>query len=189
MRILQLSISGKDGGGYIWQNVQHFSTGDDDTAQNEVMNALLDAVEATILDPYSAVMNESSSILNIGARFISPTTSYTINRGENIVGINAGTPAIGALAGKIAFYAAVGANSGRIFVAGPTDESFTLDQATEAYLTLLQSLGDSFLTFNGITGPFSFGFGVWSIDTADFTLTVAATAQSSPGVLSKRIRT
>jgi len=189
MRVIQLTISGKDAGGYIWQNVQHFQTSDDAATQTVLLNAFLDAAELALIDPYTACMNESCVILNLGARVINPTTSYTINRGHNDAGLQAGDPSVGALAGKIGFYPSAGADTSRIFVAGPTTDDFTNDAATDPYLTLLQALGDAFLTFDGTAMPYQFVFGIWSRDTSDFTAITGATAQSSPGVLSKRVRT
>lgn len=189
MRILQTTLSGKDAGGYIFQNVGHFSTDDDDTEEFTVLSAMNAAYQLAVIDPYTAAANESVLLLNIASRFVSPSGSYSVNLPINEAGIQAGDPSVGALCGKVGFYPATGSRVGRIFVAGPIDANFTNDQATTAYLTLLSAVGSAFVSFDGTGGPYNFQFGLWGKVLSGFSPLVEQAAIATPGVLSKRIRT
>lgn len=187
-KILELTVSGKDAGGYIWENVLHFST--DNAGQPDALDcdALNTQFITNVEDALLGAMNESTSILNYGSRVILPTPSFTVNTPSNSVGTQVGSPSVGALCGKISFYPDNGKLTGRMFVAGPVDEDFTADEATTAYMELLTDIVTGLLVFDGSLAPFDFQFGLFSKGTQIFVPFTSGKPRSSPGVLSKRIR-
>lgn len=189
MKIIEVTISGKDSGGYIFQNVSHYQTDDTETTDATLLEAMNSAIVDNVITPYTNCMNSSSTILNVASRMKSPTPGFTINLPMNEPGTVEGDPAVGALCGKIGFYPDAGYRVGRMFVAGPVDQAFTDDQATSTYQGELQSLGDAFVGIMASIGTYHFQFGLWGKPLSGFVAFTRSKAMGSPGVLSKRIRT
>ena len=188
-RTAQCTISGKDAGGYIWENVFYMRTADSAASDFSTLHDLTDTIDTDIIPALKPAMNESCSILNIAAKFIDPAGSYTVNKPINEPGTQAGTPSVGALCGKITWFPDTAFVTGRQFIAGPTDEDFDVDVPTSAYQTLLAAIVTAFLLFDGTAGTYLWQFGLWTRKTKAFQNFIAGVPMGSPGVLSKRVRT
>jgi len=188
MRDLQLTISGRDSGGFVFQNVLNLSTTDDVSPIKDVLTAILNEFDATILPEYTSCMSTGSHILNTGARMSGLTPSYTMNRPQTTIGSRGSPELPGGVASMITWYPENGTHTGRIFVVGPINTDYIDDQISSTLLTLLQDLGDAFMTWDG-SDP-TWGWQLLIVNQTALTAekVVSYAVRNRPTLLNKRIR-
>lgn len=186
--IFQVTISGKDGGGFLWQNVIHIRGTVATTPTLADMKELADYVQGNLITPLRAAKAESNTMLNIGIKEVLPGSSFTFNRPMNEPGDRVGTENVGAVAGKITMYPETGAITGRIFINGCLDDDFDKDVIQPAYETLLDDVADALNLIDGSPITFLWELGIFNKDTSGFVPVDGCATQQQPGILSKRVR-
>lgn len=187
-RVVQMTISGIDGGGFVFQNVFHLQTPDTAADVPTLLAAACDEVNTNIMPPINAAMHTSAKILDIAAKVINPTTSYTIHKPVSLGGSRSGVASVGAVAGQLSFYPAAGTHVGRMFVMGGLIVDWVLDQIQSAYAGLLDNIAAALIAENGTAATYAWQFGIWNKSTPAFLPVVSSTHKLLPTTLNKRLR-
>jgi hypothetical protein len=187
-KTLQVTISGKDGGGYVWQNVFHVTSTDEIHSEHDILSALVDAVDDVVRPAMVFAMNESVTILDIAARLIGGAAGYTFHKPVSFDGSRGGDATAGAIAGKLAFYPETGAHIGHMFVAGVQADDYVNDSITDGYATLLRAIADALESFDGTDATYAWQFVIYNRKTLATIAVASAAALLTVGVLSKRVR-
>lgn len=186
--IFQVTISGKDSGGYVWQNVFHVRGTLAAAVTTADFQALVTFVTDELIPPMAAAKADSNVMLNIGVKQVLPVATYTYNSPINQAGDRSGTENLGAVAGKITMYPVSGAITGRMFLNGCLDTDFEADVIVTAYQTLLDGVADALNLFDGSPLSYLWELGIYNKETSGFVVVDECASQQRPGVLSKRVR-
>jgi hypothetical protein len=187
-RTCEVTISGRDAGGFVWQNVFHVNTDDTTSDLPTLLGALTEYIAGIIPTPLSEAMNSAALILDVAAREIQPSTSYTYHLPQNILGTRGDPASVGAVCGRINFLPATGTKQGRMFVPCGCDGDFVMDVITDDYLDLLNAVGDAYNGINGSEAPYGWQLVVYAKE-AETTVDVTAHSIAAyPTTLNKRIR-
>jgi hypothetical protein len=186
-RIYECTISGRDGGGYVWQNVFHVEG--DDSAGNEVfmLKALTDYVTTNIVPVLAAAQSGDGRIYDVAARQAT-ASSFTYHNPIDVAGTRAGGENVGAVCGKIAWFPLTGSRVGHQFISGCLPGDYVGDVLQPAYKTLLDDLITVFMAMDGTPALELWQFVVLNKKTVVATHVAAGVALVGPGVLSKRVR-
>lgn len=187
-RVVEITISGIDGGGFAWQNVFHMQTTDDAATVPVLLAACNTEVNTNIVPVLAAAMSSVYKILDVASKVIDPTPSYTIHKPISTGGGRASTAAIGAVCGSISFFPAAGNHVGRIFVVGCLQGDWALDVIGGTYSGLLDNVGTAFVGEAGGAPTYAWQFGIWNKSTPAFLPVVSSQTKQRPTTLNKRIR-
>jgi len=186
---IQVTISGTDFNGFVWQNVFYL------TCNNGIAN-IFDTLDATnthvhgiLMTPLRNCMSNQNTILDISSRYVKPDSSYSISKVENSPGNRDALADSGAIAGKIQWLTLEGPETGRQYITGVCEDDYQNDFITDAYAALLDTLGTAFESLAGTVGGFTWDFVVYSkgdVPTVDSI--IGHVIYLKAGVLSKRIR-
>lgn len=188
MRNLQLTISGHDAGGFVFQNVLNISTTDDMSPNKDVLTAILDEIDTVILPPYQAAMSTGSIILDTAARFNGLISSYTMHRPQDAGGARATMEYPGGVCSMLTWFPESGVHVGRMYVVGPINTDFQGDEISPTYLTLLEDLGDAFMTWDGTNATWGWQLLIVNQTALTAEKAVSYAVRHRPTLLNKRIR-
>jgi hypothetical protein len=163
MRTLQATLSGKDSGGYAFQNVMHFTTTNDTDDEHTILNALNQELVDNLLPSFTAAMSDSTYLLNIGSRLVGNGVSgYTLNHPLNIPGDRDLQQYPAPVSGKLAFYPKTGGNVGHIYLAGACDGDYIGDAIQSTYQGLLEDIITALETYDGTDATFGWQLVVYN---------------------------
>lgn len=186
--VSQVTISGKDSGGYVWQNVIHVRGSDTPPIEVSVMSELASYILAGLCTAMAAAKADTNIVLNVGVKVVLPAASFTYNAPANMEGMRTGTENVGAIAGKITMYPTEGTATGRMFLNGCLDDDFDRDSISGAYLTLLNDVADALNLIDGSDVTHAWELGIFNKETSAFVSVDECRSVATPGVLSKRVR-
>lgn len=186
--IFQVTISGKDGGGYLWQNVIHVRGSDTPPIPVSVYQALADFIDVGLVAAMTQAKADSNIILNIGVKEVLPGSSFTYNHPVNEPGTRSGVENVGAIAGKITEYPESGTVTGRMFVNGCLDSDFVNDTISTMYEPLLAEVADALNLIDGTDPGHAWELVIFNKVTSAAVVVDESATVSTPGVLSKRVR-
>ena len=187
-RDIQTTISGKDSGGFIFENVLNLTTDDMVSTVQEVLDAINLEVTTVILPAYAAAMTLANVLLDVSSRMSGITPSYSLHNPVSIVGARDLDSAVGALSGVLNFLPVSGVFIGRMFVAGCAVRDFVNDIIDPDYLGLLEDLAGALGTWDGTNATWHWQLKVLN-KVANSTVSVTGvTARNRPTTLNKRMR-
>jgi hypothetical protein len=148
-RIVQVTLSGKDAGGFVFQNVMHCTVDPGADDEPTVLADVCDTYEIALETPYKNAIPDSFKLFDLAARFIDGAGGFTFHKPLNIIGMRVENASAGALAARATFYPASGPHSGHMYIAGVVDGDVEDDLLTDAYIALVQDVVDGVV---GIVG-------------------------------------
>lgn len=187
-RDIEVTISGRDKGGYVFENVVNLTTDDMAASVAAVLDAINQEVVTVIIPAYKAAMTAGCFLLDVASRMSGITPSYTLHTPINEEGARVGEANPGAIAGVINWLPATGVRIGRMFVPGNVVGDFVGDVIEAAYLALLQDLANAFTTWDGTPAIWAWQLKILN-KTANTTVDVAgSTVRTRCTALNKRMR-
>lgn len=186
----QVTISGRESGGFVWENVFHVTNsygGTDSTfAQSGTLAAL---VAATIVPDYAASMASDATILAVSARAIDAVPSLTNVIPSVVPGTRGASGQVGSIAGRIVFIPTPGSTRpSSMFCPGGMPGDFVNDQIQAPYLGFLNAVGDDFLLLDGSDVTYQWQLVQWHKKTSSSTNIDEFYVSPNPSSLNKRIR-
>lgn len=188
MAIAEVTLSGTDVSGNVWENVIHFETDDTAGTQKELMDDLAQKVQDDLLDSYQAAMNENCIIRDIGVRILKPFPSYASHYPVNLPGSRSGKPAPGAVSLLLRLAAAVGTVLGGLYLVGLMDEDYDGDSPSETYLAFVAAIATALIGFNGTTGLYAWQIVNFAKESGISTPFTAWFTRNKMTTLNKRMR-
>jgi hypothetical protein len=188
MKAIQVTISGHDFNGFVWENVFHLAVDIDPPSAAAILTATNSWVETTLIPPLLAAMSNQCTILDIASKYVAPGSSYTLHKAQNSNGTRDLAQDSGAVAGRLAWYPSDGKVVGHQFISGVCEPDYSNDYISDAYKVLLEAVRDAFLLLSGTDGIFVWQFVLYSRKTAGVVPIDAGEAMLRIGILSKRVR-
>jgi len=187
-KTLQVTYSGKDSGGYVWQNVFHVEI--EEGADNEAvyLSAVADVIDTAITDALAAAMADTCAIYDLATKVIFDVPSYSFHKVLNRVGDRDVNQDTGAIAGKIVWFPVAGNAVGHQFITGVCEGDYESDVIQGPYEILLAAVKDAFLTLNGTAAPYVPQLTIYNKVTNAHQDVASGAVLLSPCILSKRIR-
>lgn len=187
-RVFEVVISGHDSGGFAFENVFFVASPDDALPQLQDLKDLQAKVFSDIIPPYQDSASDGVVFLDISAKMIFPTTSYTLHFGINEAGSRDIQQLPGNNSAYLRFVPETGNRTGGIYVVGACQGDLNEDQVQPTYAGLLSDLGTAFKGLDGTDGThhwqlvlFHKKLGTFT-NVTDFVIPTVATS------LTKRIR-
>lgn len=192
MKNIQVTISGVDFNGFVFQNVFYLESDPGIHNPAEHLKATCDWVDTTLLPDMLNAMVSQCTILDISSKYVKPDSSYSIHKSVNLPGERDLNQSTGATAGVIQWVPLVGPETGRQYISGVAEGDFVNDFISSAYLTLLEPLRDAFINLTGTDAPYTWVFVVYSkgdsVVPATTDPVIVGVVVNKCGVLSKRVR-
>jgi hypothetical protein len=188
-RIIESTISGRDAGGFVWENVFHVLTSDDVTDTFPLLTALNSEIETSIMPAFTAAMAAGTFLLDIASKIIDPATTYTLHQSENEEGARVGDAALGAIAGVLKWLPVTGIHTGRMFICCGLIGDFVNDVMDAAYHGLLTTLANAFTALDGSDPSFGWQLTIHSKKAGTDTPVAGNSVLFRPTTLNKRLRT
>lgn len=188
MVIVQVTVSGHDFNGFVWENVFYLQTEITPPSTADYLDNTLEWVHGTLITEMSLAMSSQNVITDIAAKLVNPGSSYTLHKTENINGARDVDQDSGAIAGVIKWYPAEGAQTGRNYITGVGEGDYLNDFIAGPYSALLDDLKDAFLNLSGTDFGTVWLFVIYNKKTAATQAVIRGEVVNKCGVLSKRVR-
>lgn len=192
MANVQVTISGIDKNGFVWQNVFYMLVAEGSHATNVVLHHACEWANDQLMDTLQAAMSFQNSIFDIAAKYVKPDSSYTIHKSLNLVGARESNADSGAIGGVIQWIPQDGPETGRQYITGVCVNDYQNDFIVDVYRGFLEDIIVAFMSLTGNDGLFDWIFVVYSkgdnVTPATTDPVVEGTVIGKAGVLSKRTR-
>lgn len=190
MGFFVVTISGKDAGGFVFENVFH--------VQNVYAGAntpfkqagdLASYVIDNIVPSYLGAMNDNAEILAVSGRCIDTSGSFTNTKPAASFGTRPGVAYPGAVQGRLVFIPSVPPlRVSSFYVAGSCEGDFVNDIILSTYQTMLEALGDAFMLIDGSDATYAWQLIQFHLATTTSTDIDEYYVSPNPTTLNKRMR-
>lgn len=150
-KVIEIVVSGKDGGGFVFENVMHIGSGNPLMANDfNLAKAAVQLFSTTCMASYLAGLPASASVLAIRGRVVSPAGGLSYVKPVGTAGGAAGVQSSGTLGGGLIMIPTTGVKPvGHSYLPWANDGDITNDVVSPALTTRIQNYCDTLDLLDG----------------------------------------